>query len=43
MKRIVLALILCTFSTRKLFADGTTNEPPILTLLDAEKLALTAR
>ena len=40
MKRIVLALTLCAFSTSKLFADGITNAPLVLTLADAQKLAL---
>jgi len=40
MKRIILALALGVFSTGEVFADGTTNAPAILTLADAQKLAL---
>lgn len=40
MKRIVLALTLCAFSISKLFADGITNAASVLTLADAQKLAL---
>ena len=40
MKQIVLALTMCMFSTGKIFATGTTNAPPILTLTDAQNLAL---
>jgi outer membrane protein len=40
MKRIIFALALGVFSTGGVFADGTTNAPAILTLADAQKLAL---
>ena len=40
MKRVVLALTLCTFFGKHSFADGTNNAPSVLTLTDAEKLAL---
>src|SRR5271154_6037001 len=40
MKRTILALAIFAFCAGKLFADGTTNAPPILTLADAQKLAL---
>ncbi len=40
MKRIILALAFGVFSTGEVFADGTTNAPPLLTLADAQKVAL---
>ena len=40
MKRIVLALILFSSFSSNIFADGTTNAPLVLTLADAQKLAL---
>jgi outer membrane protein len=40
MKRIILALTICTLFTRSIFADGTSNVPLILTLAGAQKLAL---
>jgi outer membrane protein len=40
MKRILLTLTIFTFFTAKIFADGTTSAPSILTLDDAQKLAL---
>lgn len=40
MNRIILTLTLVVFSTGKSFADSTTNAPAILTLADAQKLAL---
>ena len=40
MNRIILALGLCLFFTSKIFADGTTNSPVVLTLADAQQLAL---
>jgi len=40
MKRIILALTLCVCSAGNILADGTANAPPILTLADAQKLAL---
>ena len=40
MKRIILALTLCVLLAGKSFADGTTNAPAILTLADAQKIAL---
>jgi len=40
MKRIILALSLGVLFAGKLLADGNTNAPAILTLADAEKLAL---
>ncbi len=40
MNRIVLALTLVVFSAGKIFADGATNAQAILTLADAQKLAL---
>jgi outer membrane protein len=39
-KRIILALALGVFSTGEVFADGTNNSPAILTLADAQKIAL---
>jgi outer membrane protein len=39
MKRILLALILCVLAGKS-FANGTTNAPSLLTLADAQKLAL---
>jgi outer membrane protein len=40
MKRITLALAICAFLNGKIFADGTTNALPVLTLADAQKMAL---
>jgi outer membrane protein len=40
MKRIILALSICACFAGKIFADGTTNAPVILSLADAAKLAL---
>ena len=40
MKRILLALTVGVLLAGKVFADGTTNAPPVLTLADAQKLAL---
>jgi outer membrane protein len=40
MKPIILALILCVSFAGNILADGTTNAPPLLTLADAQKLAL---
>ena len=40
MKRIILALAPCVSFAGNILADGTTNTPPILTLGDAQKLAL---
>jgi outer membrane protein len=40
MKRIILALSICACFVGKMFADGTTNAPVVLTLADATKLAL---
>jgi outer membrane protein len=40
MKRIILALSVCACFAGNIFADGTTNEPVVLTLADATKLAL---
>src|SRR5208282_545255 len=40
MKRIILALAFSVFSTGEVFADGTTNAPAILTLADAQEVAL---
>ena len=40
MKRIILALAVCACFAGKIFADGTTNAPAVLTLADAQKLAL---
>ena len=39
MKQIALILIICAFGTGIVWADGT-NTPPVLTLADAQKLAL---
>jgi outer membrane protein len=40
MKRIILALTIYACFVGNIFADGTTNAPVILTLVDATKLAL---
>jgi outer membrane protein len=40
MNRIILVLTLGVFSAGKIFADGTNNPPALLTLADAQKLAL---
>jgi outer membrane protein len=40
MKRIILALTIFVLFDGNIFADGTTNAPPLLTLADATKLAL---
>jgi outer membrane protein len=40
MKRIILALTVCVLFAGKIVADETTNVPPVLTLADAQKLAL---
>ncbi|MGD1088521.1 MAG: TolC family protein [Verrucomicrobiota bacterium] len=40
MKRIILALTVGVLFAGNIFADGTTNSPAILTLADAQKLAL---
>lgn len=40
MNRIVFALAFCVLFVGKTFADGTTSAPALLTLADAEKLAL---
>jgi len=40
MKRIILALSVCVYFAGSIFAGGTTNEPTVLTLADATKLAL---
>src|ERR1039458_6246460 len=40
MKRIYLALSIGVLFAGKLFADGPTNAPPLLTLADAQKVAL---
>jgi outer membrane protein len=40
MKRIILALSVCVGFAGNIFADGTTNAPVVLTLVDATKLAL---
>jgi outer membrane protein len=40
MKQIILVLSVCVVFAGNIFADGTTNEPAILSLADAAKLAL---
>jgi outer membrane protein len=40
MKRILVTLTVGVLFAGKLFADGTTNAPPVLTLADAQKIAL---
>ncbi len=40
MKRIILAFAVIAWVAGKSFADGTTNAPALLTLADAQKIAL---